>query len=64
MKQFPTGSADSSANLAENLSSTSACSGEPVLALRGHTNTLFLFIHVTDVFSSLLRGHCDRHAAL
>lgn len=46
MKRFPTGSGDGSANLAENLSSTPACSEEPVLALRGHTNTLFLFIHV------------------
>lgn len=44
MKQFPTGNGDSSASLAENLTSTSACSQEALLALRGQTNTLFMFV--------------------
>lgn len=50
MKQFPTGSGDSSASLAENLTSTPACSQEVLLALRGHTNALFMFIPVNRHF--------------
>lgn len=42
MNQFPTGSGDSSASLAENVTRTSACSQEVLLALRG----LFMFIPV------------------